>query len=305
MIKILDEIIREAIAGRKMTVSVAAAHDEEVMEAIYTAYTVGLADAILVGDEGKIRELMTKYKIPSEVKIIDVPDEKEAAFVAVDQILQGKAQVLMKGKINSSDYLRAALNKEHGLRTGNILSLFVANEVPGEKKLVFITDGGVNVKPTIEEKKKILVNAIEALHMIGIDEPKVAVLAANEKVNPKDSTSVECKTLADMGEAGELPSCIIEGPIALDVAFSVEAAEHKGIESKIAGDVDLYMVPDIVVGNVFGKSLVNYANAINCGVVLGASHPMVLTSRSESAKSKLCSIALACLIASNREKLNK
>lgn len=305
MIKDLNDIIKAASSAEKVTISVVAAHDEEVLEAIAGVYENNLGDAILVGDAEIIVSMAQKIGLPDGVRIIDVKDDIEAAAIAVGLIVDGEADVLMKGKINTSDYIRAALNKERGLRSDKILSLMVANEVPGQDKLVFITDGGVNIAPNYEQKQNILINAIEALNLIGFDQPKVAVLAANERVNPKDPVSVECKALADMGANGELPPCIIEGPIALDVATSKEAAEIKGIESKIAGDTDLFVVPDIVSGNLLGKSLVQFMGATNCGVVLGATHPLVLTSRADTSRSKLCSIAMACLIASNKKTKNK
>lgn len=305
MIKDLNDIIKAAANAEKVTISVAVAQDEEVLEALQGAYENNLGDAVLVGDAGAIKPMAEKIGLPSDIRIIDEKDDLKAASIAVGLIVKGEADVLMKGKLNTSDYVRAALNKENGLRCGKILSLMVANEVPGQDKLVFITDGGVNIAPNYEQKQNILINAIEALNLIGFDKPKVAVLAANERVNPKDTVSVECKALADMGANGELPPCIIEGPIALDVATSKEAAQIKGIESKIAGETDLFVVPDIVSGNLLGKSLIQFTGATNCGVVLGATHPMVLTSRSDTSRSKLCSIAMACLIASNKKTKNK
>ena len=186
------------------------------------------------------------------------------------------------------------LNEEFGLRSGGILNHVAAFEIPGGRKLVFHTDGGMNIAPNLEEKRQILWNTITALHRLGIEQPKVAVLAANEQVNPKMPATVDAKALVEM--ADEFPSCIIEGPVAMDVAVSADAAAHKGIASRIAGDADIFLVPTIEAGNLLGKSLVYYAGAKIAGVVLGATHPIVMVSRADDAQAKLHSIALASLL---------
>jgi phosphate butyryltransferase len=203
----------------------------------------------------------------------------------------------MKGKINSSDFLRAVLNSNNGLRTGRLLSHLAAYELPGAEKLIFLTDGGMNIAPSLADKKDILVNAMLALSAIGIKKPAVAILTANEIVSPKMPATVDAKALVEMSEKGELPPGIIEGPIAMDVAINPAAAEHKGLTSRVSGKVDLILMPNIETGNALGKALIHYANAKMAGIVLGATHPIILTSRAETADGKLNSIALACLIA--------
>jgi len=290
-----SEVVKQAQQLGKVTVSVAAAQDKDVLLAIKAAIEQGLIEAILVGDAGMIKPMAAEIGLPVSVAIIDEPDLDQAALAAVTLVSQGRAQILMKGLINSSNFLRAALNAESGLRTGNILSHFAAFEIPGEKKLVFHVDGGMNIAPNLQEKKEILISAIEVLRVMGINTPKVAVLTANEQVNPKMPATIDAKALADMGTAGLLPPCIIEGPIAMDVAASAEAAKHKGIESEIAGDVDIFLVPTIEAGNMVGKTLVHYAKAKIAGMILGATNPIVMVSRADTAESKLNSIALACL----------
>lgn len=297
MIRNFKEVIDKARALGRTTVSVAAAQDMEILKAVKAAYDEGIADGILVGDAGIIKPMAEEIGLPESVRIIDEPDMDMAALKAVSLVKEGEAGILVKGLINSSNFLRAALNEEWGLRTGRILNHLAAFEIPGEKKLVFHADGGMNIAPNLEQKKGILINTIETLNSIGIENPKVAVLAANEQVNPKMPVTLDAKALVEMAEAGELPPCIIEGPIAMDVAARREAAEHKGIDSRISGDVDIFLVPDIEAGNMIGKTLVCYAKAKIGGVIIGATHPMVLVSRSDSAEAKLNSIALACLIA--------
>jgi Phosphotransacetylase len=291
------ELIERTKKLGRVTVSVAAAQDKDVLLAIKGAWDEGLVDAILVGDVVLIKPIIAEVGLPENIKVIHEPDDDMAALKAVNLVRKGEAQILMKGLINSSNFLKAVLNPDHGLRTGRILSHFAAFEIPGQKKLAFHTDGGMNVAPTLEEKKEILVNALEALEKLGITKPNVAVLTANEQVNPKIPVTMDAKALSEMGEAGLLPSCVIEGPIAMDVAASAEAAKHKGIKSKIAGDVDLFLVPTIEAGNMVGKTLVNYAKAKIAGVILGATHPVVMVSRADTPEAKVHSIALACLTA--------
>ncbi len=294
--------IRESVKGKgPVTVSVAVAQDREVLAALKLAQDEGIAKALLVGNAAEIRPLLEEVGLAEDTPVIDEVDPIQAALKAVSLVRNGDAQVLMKGLINSSDFLRAVLNQEVGLRTGRLLSHLGAFEVPGQEKLLFVSDGGMNIAPGLQEKKEILVNAMLALQGMGIAEPRVALLTANEIVNPKMPATVDAKSLAEMAAEGELPCGVIEGPIALDVAISQEAAGHKGIKSQVSGQVDLYLVPTIETGNVLGKSLIYFAGAKMAGVILGATHPIVMTSRAETPEGKLNSIALACLINSGKQ----
>lgn len=290
-----QEILERVKSRGKVTVSVAAAQDLEVLEAIKLAHEAGIANAILVGDEAQIKPMLDKAGLPANTPIINEPDTSQAALKAVSLVHKGEAQVLMKGLVNSSDFLRAVLNKEEGLRTGRLLSHLAAFEIPGQHKLLFVTDGGMNIAPNLQEKKDILISSMLTLNAMGIDMPRVAILTANEIVNPKMPATVDAKALADMSAAGELPPGIVEGPIAFDVAVSSEAAKHKKIKSQVAGQVDLIVAPNIETGNSIGKTLIYYAGAKMAGLVLGAANPIVMTSRAETAEGKLNSIALACL----------
>lgn len=293
VIKSFDDLIDKVKELDKFMVCVAAAEDEEVLKAIKMARDIGFIDPILVGNKEKIDGIASKIGL-TDYEVVDSKEE-DAALDAVKIVRSGRASVLMKGIINTSVYLRAVLNREHGLRTGRLLSLIAAYEIPEYHKLLYCTDSGVNVSPDLEQKKDILTNSLIALKGIGLDMPKVAVLTANEMVDPKITSTVDAKALVDMVAQGEIPKCIIEGPIAFDVAFDPHAAEHKGIDSKISGAVDLLLFPNMETGNVLGKSWLHFNNAKWAGIILGASNPVVLGSRSDTAEIKVNSIALACL----------
>lgn len=290
------EMIAELKAHPLVRISVAVAQDKGVLEAVKLAQEAGIAEAVLVGDAALIAPLMEEVGLSADTPILHEADSSKAAMQAVSLVKKGEAQVLMKGLVNSSEFLRAVLHKGEGLRTGRLLSHLGAFEVPGQKKLLFITDGGMNIAPTLYEKKQILINAILALHGMGIIEPNVALLTANEVVNEKMPATLDAKILVEMRNNGDLPASLIEGPIALDVAISQNAAQHKGIDSKIAGNVDIIMVPNIETGNALGKSLIYFAKSKMAGIVLGATHPIVMTSRSETPEGKMNSIALACMV---------
>lgn len=258
-------------------------------------HDAGFASAILVGDRELIEPMAQKLGFPASTEIIHEPEPAKAALQAVSLVRSGRAQVLMKGLINSADFLKAVLNPGVGLRTERILSHLVAFEIEGQEKLVFHTDSGINIAPSLQDKKEIVINAMLALRAMGITEPRVAILAANEVVNPKMPATVDARALMEMSLAGELPPGIVEGPIAMDVALNPEAARHKGIKSRVSGEVDIFVHPNIESGNIAGKTLLYYTRTRMAGVILGAAAPVVMTSRAETADGKFNSIALACI----------
>lgn len=285
------------------TVAVAAAEDEEVIEAVAHALDSNLARFILFGNREKILALI-KEKYPKgeedcRIKIIHVDSNNAAAEEAVKSVKNSEAHVLMKGNIPTSLLLKAVLNKDYGLRTGNILSHTAVFEIPGYDKLILITDSGMNIAPDLEQKVQIIKNAVSIARSIGIENPRVAPLAAVEVVNPAMQATLDAAALTVMNMRGQINGCIVEGPLALDNAVSVFAAEHKGITGKVAGKADILLVPTIEVGNALYKSLVYFANAKVGGVIAGAKAPIVLTSRSDTAESKLYSLALALCSVSN------
>ncbi|MDP3179324.1 MAG: phosphate acyltransferase [Spirochaetaceae bacterium] len=296
MIEDFARLVQRAVALGRKRIAICAADDQEAIGAVRDAAALGLADAILVGDRQAIMDAAGPGGLPPSASIVDVPDRQAAALEAVRLVRSGMADFLMKGAINTSDFLKAVLDKDVGLRSGSLLSHMAAFEIPGERKLVFYSDGGMNVAPELEEKRQILANALEALRRLGIEQPKVAVLAANEQVNPKVRATTDAAALAADWKAGVFRSCIVEGPIAFDVATSAEAAKRKGLESSIAGDADLFIMPSIEAGNIAGKLLLRYAGAKMAGLVLGALCPIVLVSRADDAAAKVNSLALACLV---------
>ena len=276
----------------------ACAADAHVLSAADAATREGIANFILVGDEGKIRAVALDGGIDiSRFEIIHEADDPAACKIAVGLVASGRASALMKGSVDTSAVMRAALDKEAGMRSGKKLSHIAAFEVAGYEKLLFVTDAAINIAPDFDGKLDLLTNAITALHNLGIHTPKVALLAAKEKVDEKMPVTAEYAKITKMHNDDEFfaHNAIIDGPLALDNAVSAESCRIKGISSPVGGDADLLFCPDIEAGNILYKSLAFLANAKNGGVVIGSKRPIILTSRADSAESKLISIALSVL----------
>ena len=300
MFNSFSKIIEQVKKNKSVKMSVAVAQDKEVLLCIKSAWEQGIAQSILVGDRQQIEPMAQEIGLPEDIRIIHEPDVRQAALMAVSLVHNGEAKVLFKGFLNTTDYLKAVLDSEVGLRTERILSHLAVYEVPGFEKMLFATDTGMNIDPSLEEKKGILVNALDVMNAIGIDNPNVAILAANELVNPKMKCTVDAMELANMYKEDSLFKGIIEGPVAMDVVASAEAAQHKGINSKIAGNVDLLIFPDVNSGNIWSKAMTFYANYKMAGIILGATNPIVLVSRSDNSETKLNSIAFACYVAAHQ-----
>ena len=297
LIKTLDQLLEKASHTSEAYVSVAVAHDPHVLEAVWMASEAGIADFILVGDEEKIGDYAKELGMDcSRFEIIHEVDDEMACAIAVDQVRFGIATALMKGLVDTSVIMKAVLHRERGMRGGNKLTHLAAFEVSTYHKLLFITDAAINIAPDLKGKQEIIQNAVEAVTNLGVVQPKVALLAAVEKVNESMPVTLEYQKLIQMAKDGEITGCIIDGPLALDNAVSYESAKIKGINSEVAGDADILVCPDIEAGNILYKSLVFLANAKNGGVVLGAKRPIILTSRADSSESKLISIALGILM---------
>ncbi|WP_032121741.1 phosphate butyryltransferase [Clostridium amazonitimonense] len=297
MIRTLNELVHIAKDRKVKTLSVAVAQDKEVLSAVSEAVKLGIINAILVGDKEKIESISTENNISIEnIHIINEKDNKEAAKRAVEEVATGRAHFIMKGMLSTSDLLKEVLNKDAGLRGKGLLSHVMLYEVPNYHKLIFLTDGGMIPYPDINEKVGILNNAVKVATSLNITNPKVAPICAVEVVNTSMQATVDASMLAQMNKRGQIKGCIVDGPLALDNAISMEAAEHKGIKSEVAGDVDILLVPNIESGNFLGKSLTYFAGAESAGIIVGAKCPIVLVSRADSAKSKLYSIALGSLI---------
>jgi phosphate butyryltransferase len=302
---LLDSLIKKAAQVSSNTVAVAAAEDLEVIEAVIAALDRNIANFILFGVEEKINSIieLKKQKPISNnyLKVINANSNAAAAELAVKAVFNKEANVLMKGNIPTNTFLKAVLNKEYGLRTGNVLSHIAAFEVPGFNRFTIVTDAAMNIAPDLEQKAQIIKNAVSLARSIGIEIPKVAPIAAVEVVNPAMQATLDAALLTVMNKRGQISDCIVDGPLALDNAVSTLAAEHKGIHSEVAGNADILLVPTLEVGNVLYKSLIYFANAKVGAVIAGAKAPIVLTSRADSAESKLYSLALAlCCATTNR-----
>jgi phosphate butyryltransferase len=295
VIKNFDELIEkvQSFEGRKK-VAVAAAHDEHAMEAVFHAAENNIVEPVFIGYKEKIKEIAAKLgKTVSDDSIIETADDLEAAAKAVELARNGQVDFIMKGKLQTADLLRAVVDKEKGLRTGKVMSHVSIQEVPSYHKLLITTDGGMMMYPDLEQKKKIIENAVEVLHSLGYENPKVAVLAAVETVNPKMPESVDAGKLKEMNQNGEITGCIVEGPISYDIAMNKESGEIKGFVSPVAGDPDILIVPNITCGNILGKCLVYSAGAKMAGFIVGAKVPIVLTSRGSSSEEKYLSLVLS------------
>ncbi|WP_312442358.1 phosphate acyltransferase [Lacrimispora sp.] len=274
--------------------AIAAAGERHTLEAAFHARKEGVARPVLVGDEAEIRRIMKEMgeEVPDE-DIYPAADNKEAAELAVSLVREGKADFLMKGYLDTGVILKAVVNKEHGLGKGGVMSHFTMFDVPGYHKILVPVDGGMVTYPTLEQKKAIIENTVDTLIAMGYDCPKVGVLACVEKVNSKMPETVEAAELARMNRDGEIKNCIVEGPISYDCAVDGEIAKLKGYESRIAGDVDVLVAPNIHAGNIMGKMLTCTCKAKMAGFVVGAKCPVVLTSRGSSAEEKFLSIVVS------------
>jgi len=295
----LDFLLDESRKGRPMTLALACPYGDDAIGAITGAKREGIIRAILIGDEERIRTVAEQdgYDL-SGVDIIDEKSDEKAVEKSVRMVSSGEADLLMKGLVKTSSLLKAVLDKEWGLRTGSLLSHLFLFEIPNlERRVIGISDGGMNTYPDLSAKAKIIENAVACYHKIGIPQPKIAALAAVEAVNPEMQATLDAAALAKMNERGQIRGCIVDGPLALDNAISEESARIKGINSPAAGNADMLLVPDIESGNFIGKVLLYMTGGKGAGVILGARKPIVLTSRFDSMQTKLLSIALGAVVA--------
>lgn len=298
MSKSFEELISKANQKTLKKVSVSNAQDEPVLQAVKAAKEQNIATAILVGGEAKIREIAASIDMDlTDFEIINEPDTEAAALKAVELVHNGKADILLKGLLETKTFLKSVLNKEVGLRTGKMLSHVCVFEIEGINRLLFFTDVAFNTYPTLADKVNIINNAVEVAHACGIECPKVAPLCAVETVNPKMQPTVDADNLTKMYEGGDFKGCQIYGPLSMDLAIDPEAAVHKGVTNPVAGHADILLFPNIDAGNITYKILVRTAKVKIGNVLVGTSAPVVLTSRSDDFQTKLNSIALATVIA--------
>lgn len=299
MSKNFSDLLSRVSACKKKTLSVAVAQDKAVLEAVKAAKERGIADAILVGDEAKIGEIAAELGMDlTEYTVINEPDTVAASLKAVQLVHDGKADMYMKGLLDTKTFLKSVLDKEVGLRTGKPLSHVCVFEVPGIDRLLFLTDVAFMPYPTLEDKVNIINYTVEIANACGVDMPKVAPLAAVEVVNPKMPVTLDAAELTKMNEEGKITGCIVDGPLSLDIALYKEAAEEKGaLDRKVAGDADILLFPDIHAGNLVYKTIVHMVDCKNGNILTGTKAPVILTSRSDTCEVKVNSIALAALAA--------
>jgi phosphate butyryltransferase len=293
MIRNFEEMAGKINRSGGSRLAVAASHDEHTLEAVFDAEKSLGITSVFVGDKEKTFAIARNLGMEiSEDRFIDAASDEDAAAKAVALVRDGRADALMKGKLQTATLLRAVLNKENGIRSGGLLSHLAAIETGAYGKLLFMTDGGMNTHPDLAQKKLIVENSIRFMATVGYAEPKVAALAAVETVSDKMPETLDAKALQDMSERGEIPGCILEGPLSFDLAVSKESAMTKGISGRVAGQADLLLVPDIASGNIMSKALTYLGGAKMAGLILGAKVPIILVSRGASAEEKRLSIMM-------------
>lgn len=298
MIRSFHELTASVAGDPPVTIAVAAAHDDDVLKAVDLAWRSGVINAVLIGDAAKIKSIAGVFGLDlSSHEVLDIPDAGEACRAAVDLIRCAKAQIPMKGFVDTSVFLKAVLNREKGLSSGRLISHVALYEVPGYDRFFLLTDSAINIAPTLAEKADIIRNAVDVARALGHTLPKVAALCAVEKVNVKMPATLDALALTRMNEAGELSGCIVKGPLALDNAISPGAASRKGIEHPVAGAADILLAPDIEAGNLLNKAIEYFSCADKAGVIMGVKTPVILTSRVSSDQTKMHSILLALAVA--------
>ena len=301
--KNFDELLTAVREEEPRRVSVAAANDPASIEALSMAASENLATCVLVGDSRKIKKIASDLGVDlGGIDVIHEPDDIAAARKSVALVSGGKAEIAMKGHIHTDDFLRAVLDREVGLRSGNVMSHVFIVEM--DERLLFVTDGAMNIDPDVVQKAEIVLNAVHLAHIFGVRRPRVAALAAVELVNPKMVATMDAGALNTMWSRGQFsPDFIMDGPLAMDDAISPEAAARKGIGGPVAGRADVLLVPDIEDGNILTKALIHVAGRRAAGVLIGAAAPVVITSRADGPETKMLSIATAVLTSNVKRRL--
>ncbi len=301
MLRTHDEMLEEAARRGPKSVAVAVAQYPEAILAAREALDRGFARCILVGDEEGIRRAAEEADVSLDgFLVVDEPDPVSAARRVMALARDGEADVVMKGQVSSDTFLKAALDRERGIRAGDLLSHVGVFDVPGFDRLVMITDGGVNIAPTLEQKRVIVQHGIDVARALGIEPPRVALVAATEKVIPDYAATVEAAALAKMAERGIIRGGFVDGPLGLDNAILPKAAKIKGIGGEVAGRADVLVAPDISAANLMAKAVTYFAGGVMAGIIVGARVPIVLGSRSDPHRTRLVSMALGVLLAGDR-----
>lgn len=293
-----DDLLAEARRVGPKRIAVAGAEEHEVLLAAQDATRQGFAHCILVGSVEKIYQAAQQHGISLYgMSLLEEPDTRRTIRRAVLLAAEGEADVLMKGSVSTGSLLSTVLNREIGLRTGRLLSHVGVFEVPGYDRFIFITDGGVNISPTVDQKLEIIYNAVKVAHRLGLKEPRVALLAASELLSPHIPASLDALALTKMAEQGWVEGALVDGPLALDTAVSPKAAEIAGAKGPVAGHADILVVPDVDTGNMVAKVITFFVRGRMAGVVVGAKVPLVISSRADLHEVKLVSMALGVVLA--------
>lgn len=300
-IQTFDQLLAAAQASGPRRVAVAAAHDPEVLVSIDEAQRLGVATATLIGDSQAIAAIAAAEGLAlDETEIVHQTDEILAARRAVTLAREGRADVVVKGQLKTDQLLTAVLDRHTGVRDKKLLTHVGLFEIPGYERLIYVSDSGVVLYPTIWQKLEIVRNAVDVAHRLGLAEPKVALLAAFETVHPKATVSVDALALARMAEQGWVKGAVVDGPLALDLAISPESARIKRAKSPVAGHADVLIVPSVPAGNIAAKGMLYFGGARMAGVVGGAKAPVIINSRADNAETRLLSMALAAVLAANK-----
>jgi len=296
----VEEARKLCAAKGKKRISVAMAEDVGLISAIDEARKAGLVEAVLVGDEAKVKACIAEAGAKEgDYSIIDEKSEAKCGIVAVSEVSSKRADIYMKGQLHTDHFLRGMLNKEVGLRSGKVISHCYFHEIEGYDRILFISDAAFNTYPDLKQKADILQNTVNFARALGVECPKVACLAAVEVVNPDMPCTLDAAALVLMNQRGQIKNCVVDGPLALDNAINEEAAKIKKITSPVAGKADVLLVPDIDAGNMLAKALVYFTKNETAGIIVGASAPVILTSRADSPRAKMLSIAAAVMMSHN------
>ena len=296
----ITDLKKLALKNKPKRLVLAAAGDEHSLDAVLAAYKMGVIEPILVGQKKEIEKMAEDCKQFSNFDVYDLADDRQIVKKAVELVVSGQADILMKGKVTTAQLLKGVLNKEFGIQYRSFLSHFALFEIPNYHKLLSITDVALNILPNLEHKVHIVNNAVNFIRKIGVEKPKVAALSAIEMVNEKMPSTLDAALLSIMQRRGQIKNCWVDGPLAFDNAISLESKKQKNLGGEVAGDADILLVPNVESGNILYKSLVAFADAKVAGIVLGAHFPIVLTSRADSEETKLNSILLAAASVNNK-----
>ncbi len=306
MVQSLEELVARARQLGPARIAVVEGYDTDVLESLAQAEPMGLAKAFLVGDPDKIEAAARRANYPLRPdSIVAVKGEDSSIRQAIDMVREGKADLLMKGKVTTANLIRGVLDKERGLRAGKLLSQVIVFQVPQIPRLMLMTDAAINIAPTLEQKADICRNAIQVAHSLGIEMPKVVLLTALEFVNPAMPATVDAAALVQMNRRNQIRGAYLEGPLALDVPLSRFAAERKSIDSPIVEAVDVLIAPDIEAGNILYRAITYFANGRSGGIIVGARVPLVLLSRAEPPETKIHSISLALLVMHHQHQISE